>query len=317
MMSTLLRLLVAAVLLTAAAGGAVLYRITRRTKGSTFDSNGVRLHYTIEGESEGDGEREPVVLLHGFAVNADINWRLPGITRELAKEFTVISMDHRGHGLSGKPDDARMYGMEMVDDVLRLLDHLGIEKAHVVGYSLGGVVTLKLAATRPERLLTASSLGMGWERIENSAFMAAAADIEADLRSGRGIGPLSAYGGDGTEKPGLAGTMLMKFVTRYLADGAALAAVVGGIPELTVTEEDLRGIPVPMCSIVGSRDPLRGGVEALEGLVPEITVTVLDGASHMSAPLRPQLLHDLRSFLRWNRGRPQDLHEAKRDRQPI
>ncbi len=301
-MATLLRLLAGAALLTTAAVAAILFRVTRRTKGSTFDSNGVRLHYTIDGkgDSEGDGEGEAVVLLHGFAVNADINWRLPGITRELAKDFTVISMDHRGHGLSGKPDDAGKYGMEMVDDVLRLLDHLRIDKAHVVGYSLGGVVTLKLAATHPERLLTASSLGIGWERIENSAFMAAVADIEADLRSGRGIGPLSAYGGDGREEPSLAHTMLMKFVTRYLADGPALASIVGGIPELTVTEEDLRRIPVPMCSIVGSRDPLRGGVEAMEGLVPDITVTVLDGANHISAPLRPQLLHDLRSFLRRN-----------------
>ena len=310
-MSTFLRRLPAAALLAAAAVPAVLYRLTRRTKGSTFDSNGVRLHYTIEGEGE------PVVLLHGFAVNADINWRLPGITRELAKDFTVISMDQRGHDLSGKPADPRKNGREMVVDVWRLLDHLGIERAHVVGYSLGGAVTLKLAATHPERLLTASSLGIGWERIENSAFMAAVPGIEADLRSGRGIGPLSAYGGDGREEPSLAHTMMMKFVTRYLADGAALAAIVGAIPDLALTKEELTRIPVPMCSIVGNRDPLRWGVEAMEGLVPDITVTVLDGASHVSAPLRPQLLHELRSFLLRNRERPQALHEAKRDRQPL
>ncbi len=291
-MSPFFRLLAAAVLLTAAAVGAVLFRVTRRAKGSTFDSNGVRLHYTI------DGEGEPVVLLHGFAVNADINWRLPGITRELARDFAVISMDLRGHGLSGKPDDARKHGMEMVDDVPRLLDHLRIEKAHVAGYSLGGMITLKLAATRPERLLTASSLGVGWERPENSAFLAALAHIEADLRSGRGIGPLTAYLGDEREKPGLLHTMFVKLMTRYLNDGAALAAMVGAIPELAVTEEDLRRIPVPMCSIVGSRDPLRVGVEAMEGLVPDLTVVVLDGADHISAPRRPQMLRALRSFLR-------------------
>jgi pimeloyl-ACP methyl ester carboxylesterase len=291
-MSTFLRLLAAVVLLAAAAVAAVLFRVTRRAKGSSFDSNGVRIHYTF------DGEGEPVVLLHGFAVNADINWRLPGITRALARDFNVIAMDLRGHGLSGKPDEARKHGMEMVDDVLRLLDHLRIEKAHVVGYSLGGVIALKLAATHPERLLTASSLGVGWERPDNSAFLAALPDIEADLKSGRGIGPLSSYLGDEREKPGLLHTMWVKLMTRYLNDGASLAAMVRAIPDLTIEEEELRRISVPMCSIVGSRDPLRVGVEAMEGLVPDLSVVVLDGADHISAPRNPRLVAALRVFLR-------------------
>jgi pimeloyl-ACP methyl ester carboxylesterase len=301
-MLKMLRVLGALVVVVAAAGAAVLLRITRRAKGRCFDSNGVRVHYTVEGEGE------PVVLLHGFAVNADINWRLPGITQALAKEFRVIAMDLRGHGLSGKPHDTRLYGMEMVDDVLRLLDHLNIDKAHVVGYSLGGMITLKLAATHPERLLTASPLGAGWERPETSAFLGAIDEIEEALKSGRGVGPLSAHLGGEREKPGLLHTWWVKFVTRYLNDGDALGDMVRALPELAVEEEDLRRISVPMCSIVGSRDPLKAGVDAMQGLVPDLVVTVLESADHIRAPRRPELLGTLKSFLHRHGPHPSQRH---------
>jgi pimeloyl-ACP methyl ester carboxylesterase len=291
-MLAMMRVLAALVVVVVTAATAVLFRITRRVKGSYFDSNGIDLHYTVEGEGE------PIVLLHGFGVNADINWRLPRITQALAKEFRVIAMDLRGHGLSGKPHDSRQYGTEMADDVVRLLDHLNIDKAHVVGYSLGGMIALKLAATHPERLLTASPLGAGWERPETSAFLGAVGEIEEALKSGRGVGPLSAHLGGEREKPGLLHTLWVKFVTRYLNDGQALGDMVRALPELAVEEEDLRRISVPMCSIVGSRDPLKAGVDAMQGLVPDLEVTVLEGADHIRAPRRPELLGTLKSFLR-------------------
>lgn len=112
----------------------------RRPKANSFESGGTRIHYT----EHGDGE--PLVLLHGFAVNGDLNWRLPGLQQKLAEEFRVIVPDQRGHGASGS---APAYGIAMVDDLRRLLDHLGVDRAHVAGYSLGGVVTLKFATSIP------------------------------------------------------------------------------------------------------------------------------------------------------------------------
>jgi pimeloyl-ACP methyl ester carboxylesterase len=270
----------------------VFFRITHRVEGEYFDSNGVRLHYTVQGEGE------PVVLLHGFAVNADLNWRLPGITQALAEEFRVIALDLRGHGLSDKPHDVRQYGMQMVRDVTRLLDHLQIGKAHVVGYSLGGLITIKLATTYPERLLTASPLGAGWERTDNSAFLGSLGELERALKSGRGIGPLAGRLGSEREKPGLLHTGWVRFMTRYLNDGHALSAMVRGIPDLTVEEEALRTIPVPVCGIVGSRDPLRVGVEALKGRVPDLRLVIVEGADHIRAPRSRELLEALRGFLR-------------------
>lgn len=71
-------------------------------------------------------------------------------------------MDVRGHGLSGKPHDTAQYGVEMVEDVRRLLDHLKIEKAHLVGYSMGGFIVYKFMALHPERLITAMPCGAAW-----------------------------------------------------------------------------------------------------------------------------------------------------------
>src|SRR5579883_1762190 len=96
----------------------------------SFDSNGVKIHYTVEGKGE------PVLLIHGFAANADFNWRQPGVIKALAENYKVIALDNRGHGQSGKPHDIAKYGEEMAEDAVRLLDHLGIKKAHIVGYSM-------------------------------------------------------------------------------------------------------------------------------------------------------------------------------------
>src|SRR5262252_6286038 len=94
-----------------------------------FNSNGVRIHYTVAGAGN------PVILIHPFAQSAEI-WA-PLVT-DLAKNFQVIAMDCRGHGKSDKPHDPKQYGINMITDVVNLLDELKIPRAHVVGYSMGG-----------------------------------------------------------------------------------------------------------------------------------------------------------------------------------
>lgn len=267
------------------------YLLVRRVQGATFDSAGVPIHYT----SEGTGE--PVILLHGFAVNADLNWRVPGITDRLASELQVIAVDLRGHGLSGKPHDPERYGEEMVDDVRRLMDHLQIHRAHLVGYSLGGFVALRFAATYPERLQSVSVLGAGWEHPDRSAFLAALERAADELEAGRGVGPLARHLGQGRE-PGLIHRTWVRLVTAHLNDTRALAALVRSVPALGVTEEELRALTVPVCSIVGSRDPLRPGAEALDGVVGDLTQVVVEDADHLSATRREELQSGLLEFLR-------------------
>jgi len=123
-----------------------------------FDAKGVKVHYLIEGTGE------PVVLIHGLDSSARMNWQMPGTIDALARDHQVIAIDLPGYGESDKPDDPAAYGEQWIDDVILLLDHLNIRKAHVVGYSMGGMIALKLFAEHPERVISGTLGGAGWLR---------------------------------------------------------------------------------------------------------------------------------------------------------
>jgi pimeloyl-ACP methyl ester carboxylesterase len=123
-----------------------------------FDAKGVKIHFLVEGAGE------PVVLIHGLDSSARTNWQMPGTIDALAKDHQVIAVDLPGYGDSDKPADPAAYGEQWVDDVTLLLDHLKIRKAHMVGYSMGGMVALKLIAEHPERVISGTLGGMGWLR---------------------------------------------------------------------------------------------------------------------------------------------------------
>jgi pimeloyl-ACP methyl ester carboxylesterase len=89
---------------------------------SFFDSDGVKIHYTVEGKGE------PVLVMHGFSSSIQ---GMSDAIKDLSKSFQAIAMDCRGHGQSEKPHDMDAYGMNMIEDYIRLLDHLKIKKAHV------------------------------------------------------------------------------------------------------------------------------------------------------------------------------------------
>ena len=283
--------LLALLIVTIGALGASYLLITHRVEGNFLNSAGIPIHYTDEGTGE------PVLLLHGFAVNADLNWRRPGITRALAHEFRVVSLDLRGHGLSGKPPEPSRYGIEMVEDVNRLMNHLEIEKAHVVGYSLGGFVSLKFAAMHPDRLFTLSPLASGWEKPDNSDFLNALKKLAGALESGKGIAPLSGYLGGERKRPGLLHTWWVKLMTGYFNDSQAIIGVINGIPDIALTEEDVRRISVPVLSIVGNRDPLMAGVDAMKGLVRDHTVVIVQDSDHIMTTMRPEFIEALMDFL--------------------
>src|SRR5271156_3478607 len=120
-----------------------------------FDSNGVQIHF----EEQGSGDA--VVLVHGFASRAEHNWAGDWIPT-LAPRYRVVALDCRGHGKSGKPHDSAAYGGEtMGDDVIRLMDHLGIKRTFIMGYSMGGRIVTGLLMSHPERLRAAVLGGIG------------------------------------------------------------------------------------------------------------------------------------------------------------
>ena len=270
--------------------GAVKY-LFGRVRGSFFDSNGVQIHYTDEGAGE------PVVLVHGYAVDADSNWRIRGITQALAKEYRVIALDNRGHGLSGKPHDAGQYGVEMVKDVVRLLDHLKIEKAHVVGYSMGGYMTLKLITMFPERLLSAVPCAAGWElpTSDNVAKLEAVAD---SLDNGKGFWPLLVAINAIGHKPNRLLLAVPDALMTHYNDIKAMACIMRRFADLVVTEEELRRNTVPVLSIVGAIDPLRSGVDNMIGVMANHEAFFVEGRDHMTTLYTPRYLEVLRTFLK-------------------
>src|SRR5438105_12138965 len=86
-----------------------------------------------------DGRGEPVVLVHGFASNAAVNWVFPGWVATLTKAGRrAIALDNRGHGASTKLyDPAAYHSATMAEDVRALIDHLHLQRADVIGYSMG------------------------------------------------------------------------------------------------------------------------------------------------------------------------------------
>jgi pimeloyl-ACP methyl ester carboxylesterase len=270
--------------------GLFLIAATARAEEGYFSSGGVQIHYFVTGQGE------PVLLIHGFAVNAYLQWSLPGIIRSLAKDHRVIALDVRGHGKSDKPTDADKYGPEMAEDAVRLLDHLKIAKAHVVGYSMGALITGKLLALHPDRLLSATLGGAG-------VFPAGAQPppfvekLAHSLEEGKGIGPLlNALTPPGKRNPS---ETTIKIINRLTigANGKVLAAVVRSWEKLGVSKEQLRANKVPTLALIGEKDPLKKTVDFIQEDMANLQVVVIEGKDHITTYFSPKFTRSLRQFL--------------------
>jgi pimeloyl-ACP methyl ester carboxylesterase len=262
-----------------------------RPHGNRFDSNGVWLHY----QDRGSGT--PVILLHGFGLNARTGWELRGVPRTLLDDFRVIALDQRGHGRSGKPHDPAAYGEEMAHDVARLMDHLRLEKAHVVGFSMGAFVTLKFASLYPERLITAAVCGAGYEAVDGENLGALKA-MQAAVLERRDFRPLAKFLEPGRQDPPRWKAAGMNLYLRAANDELALAAVLGGFPRLAAPPDAVRAIDIPMISIIGSDDPFLPGVEVLHALAPNHELIVVPGKNHMNTMISRAFKQGLLDFLR-------------------
>ena len=251
---------------------------------TTFDSNGVPIHYVASGSGE------PVVLIHGFSADLSM-W--DSVRVRLASDHRVIALDCRGHGRSGKPHEPGAYGIEMVNDVTRLLDHLHIQKAHVVGYSMGGSIALKLLETHPERLLSVTSGASQGFRASDDQWDSL---LVKRLVAGEPLSQVmieSAPPGMPAPSPQQRAMMSRMDSTQ---DSRALGAQRVGNPGLYVDYARFKHTNVPVLLLVGERDqPER--FKELRAALPGATFVVIPGAGHGSATDRPEFAQALAAFL--------------------
>ena len=273
---------------------ALIYAPRAVAQDKYFDAGGVRLRYVEEGKGE------PVVLVHGFANTADI-WWANGIAQDLSRNYRVIAFDMRGHGKSDKPHDAARYGREMGLDVVRLLDHLGIRRAHIVGYSMGGHIVSQLLTLRPERFLSATLVAgsgrFGWDTAQARDAEQDASEMERGCISRSLMARLAPAG---VALPAADSLEVLSANCRRSQDPLALAAVTRSRKDHVITPAAAAAVAVPTLAIVGTDDPMKAGLDALVRLRPSVRLIVVDGATHDGARGvlgRPELSAALRSFL--------------------
>lgn len=247
-----------------------------------FDSAGVRIHYVERGAGT------PVLLIHGFTGAVRCCWIDNGILPALARDHRVIAFDLRGHGRSGKPHAPAAYD-EIGRDAIRLLDHLGIRRVHVVGFSLGGIIVAKLLTTDPERFASAILAGAAprRSRSKESDLAADAAAREIEGGSYRTLILSTAP----TDEPPPEELLVRARSREMLADNDPLAhaALMRARRALIVADADIAAVRVPTMAILGSADPALPRVQALKKRWPALKLTVIEGATHSARHARSLL----------------------------
>jgi len=271
---------------------------------ATFDANGVPIHYVQAGRGE------PIVLIHGNGGSID-NWVSTGVFANLAKDYRVIALDCRGFGQSGKPHTPSAYGAEMALDIVRLLDHLEIPKAHIVGYSMGAHITALLLTTHPDRFLTAT-LGGAVGRQPNEADFDLAERAAAEWEQGR-PGPALYEFSLRTlpaEQPRPSPDSIRRRQEATLRnpnfDRLAQAAFLRSFRAQSVAPALAAAVTVPTLAIVGSADPNAATARIAKTQRPAMKLVVIDSATHSGTRGvigRPEFVAAIREFLASTRPR--------------
>lgn len=240
------------------------------------------------------GEGGPVVLIHGFTGDIEM-WTLTQTMDVLSENFHVIAMDCRGHGRSVKPHDTALYGMEMVTDVVRLLDWLDIGNAHLIGYSMGAEIALRLSVMHPARVRSLIIGGSGWSgRHDDENYQRIADSLEKSASFRPFILSMTQPGQPqpSQEEIAAADEILAGQDIKALA---AAARATSGI--INLTTDDLSGIGIPVLGIAGEHDPEKPNLEKMAGVVPNFMMKVVTGRDHMDAPADPQFNRSIIEFL--------------------
>ncbi len=230
----------------------------------SFHNGAVEIAYLDEGEGD------PILLVHGFASTMNVNWVYPTWVSELKKNGRrVIALDNRGHGDSGKLYEPAEYEIAiMAGDVAALMDHLEIERADIMGYSMGSRMTAILALQQPQRLRSAILGGIGIGLIEGGG-------------PGENVAvALEAPSLDDVTDP--VGRTFRAFAEQTRSDRRALAACLRGSRRL-MTKDEAAAVEVPVLIAVGTADEIAGSAAALGKIIQGSEILDIPNRDHMRA----------------------------------
>lgn len=240
---------------------------------SSFD--GERVSYLTAGPREGIA----VFLIHGFVSDAQTNWVKGGTVEALSGSgWRVIAPDLRGHGHSAKPHDDSAYPDDVLArDQMALLDHLGIQDFHLVGYSLGAITAARMIERGLQpRSVILSGMGDGLTK--------------SDGRREQFIAALTGR----TPKTDPFAAMVTGFVKKTGGDAAALAQVMRG--RKAVSAAALGQWTLPCLVLNGEKDNDNGAGDALAALIPGARGQTIPG-THMDAIFKPEFAAAITAWL--------------------
>lgn len=231
-----------------------------------FIHDGFEIAYIDRQPETGAGE--PVLLIHGFSSSYHVNWVAPGWIKALTEAgYRAVAFDHRGHGRSTKSyDEADYQPRAMAEDGIALLDHLGIERAHIFGYSMGARISAHLAMSHPDRVATLILGGLGYGIVDGVGDWDPIAEA------------LLAEDPSAITHP--RGKMFRSFADQTKSDRRALAACIVTSREL-IAEEQIARISRPTLIGIGTRDDIAGSGQKLADLISGAEAFDIEGRDHM------------------------------------
>jgi len=257
-----------------------------------FNNENVKIYYEIEGEGP------TIVMIHGFASNLESNWKQANWVKVLKDNYRLILMDCRGHGKSDKPHEDSNYGQKMTDDVIKLMDHLSIEKANFLGYSMGAYMTFRLLLSKPELFISAILGGFVLSFMQDEK----ARSIYRE-NTMRRVEAFRAESIDDVKDP--MARAFRQFAELGGNDLKALAAVTAGLlqerSEIMESpkqlKETLKKIETPVMTVVASNELIQGDKTLIAQIVPNACHFQIQGKDHLTVVPDPKFHMVVKAFL--------------------